>query len=135
MKTAAAATVLASLHLLASSAAFAPTTGENMNGHYDISPTPNANPNKASKWTTTGDFKDYPGGVEYFDAYHGPITSTYGQVWWTHTSNDLPADIVERFHGKTMAIVGMESDQVCRTWAEQRKLEVVVQSPYPKQWH
>ena len=33
------------------------------------------------------DFKDYPGGVEYFDVYHGPITSLYAQVWWTSTKN------------------------------------------------
>ena len=58
------------------------------------------------------DFKDYPGGVEYFDVYHGPITSVYSQVWWTSTKNEIPADIVERFKGKVMAVVGMESDQV-----------------------
>ena len=69
--------------VLATSSAFTPTTDENMNGHYDITPTPKAKPSKSSKWTSSGDFKDYPGGVEYFDVYHGPITSTYGQVWCT----------------------------------------------------
>ena len=90
--------------------AFTPSKEPNMNGHYDITKTPKA-PGGAT-WTDSGDFKDYPKGVEYFDAYHGPINSTYGMVYWTHTSNPLPADIVTRFKGKVMAIVGMESDQV-----------------------
>ena len=34
------------------------------------------------------------------------------KVWWTGTSNALPEDIVKRFDGKVMAVVGMESDQV-----------------------
>jgi hypothetical protein len=46
-------------------------------------------------------YMTYPGGVESFDAYHGPITSTYGMVWWTGWTNPLPKDIVERFAGKT----------------------------------
>jgi hypothetical protein len=33
-------------------------------------------------------------------------------VWWTSTSNPLPDEIVKRFDGKVMAIVGMEMDQV-----------------------
>lgn len=37
------------------------------------------------------------------------------QVWWTSTSNDIPADIVQRFDGKVMAIVGIEMDQVRKT--------------------
>ena len=44
-------------------------------------------------------FKDYPGGVESFDVYHGPITTQYSQVWWASTSNPLPDDIVRRFDG------------------------------------
>jgi hypothetical protein len=43
--------------------------------------------------------------VKHFDVYHGPITSTYGKVWWTKTSNDLPDEIVQAFDGKTMACV------------------------------
>lgn len=86
-----------------------PTQDENMNGHYELSKTPNA----PGDFPT--DFKNYPGGVEYFDVYHGPITSLYSEVWWTSTSNDLPAEIVKRFDGKVMAIVGMETDQVRKT--------------------
>jgi hypothetical protein len=67
---------------------------------------------QAPKGAFPTDFKDYPGGVEYFDVYHGPITSVYSQVWWTSTKNEIPAEIVQRFQGKVMAVVGMESDQV-----------------------
>jgi len=82
----------------------------NMNGEYMISATPGAP--KAKQWS--GNFSNYPGGVEYFDVYHGPITSVYSQVWWTSTANAIPAEIVKRFDGKVMAIVGMESDQVMK---------------------
>ena len=54
----------------------------------------------------------YPGGVESFDAYHGPITSTYGEVWWTTATDALPEEVVRRFDGKAIAIVGVEMDQV-----------------------
>ena len=78
----------------------------NMNGNYTIA-------NAGATWPT--DFKDFPGKVESFDYYHGPITSTYGQVWWGgHPGGALPAEIVERFAGKVMAIVGVEMDQVRR---------------------
>lgn len=40
--------------------------------------------------------------------YHGPINSTYGEVWWTSGSNPIPEDVVKRFDGKVMAIVGLE---------------------------
>ena len=57
--------------------------------------------------------KNEAGGAEYFETYVGPITSLYSQVWWTGLpSVDLPKDIVERFEGKGMAIVGYEVDQV-----------------------
>ena len=77
-----------------------------MNGEYHTSSTPNA----PGSFPT--DFKNYPGGVEYFDVYHGPITSTYSQVWWTSTANDIPKEVVDRFDGKAIAIVGVEMDQV-----------------------
>ena len=78
--------------------------------------------------------------------YHGPINSTYGEVWWTRGSNPMPEvsldcvhcvlapravgsaarvepcgnaacaqDVVKRFDGKVMAIVGIEMDQVRKT--------------------
>eukprot|EP00966_Prymnesium_polylepis_P050771 1175620-Prymnesium_polylepis.1 len=82
-----------------------------MNGKYSLSRTPGAPAGK----TFPTDFKDYPGGVDYFEVYHGPITSTYGQVWWTSTSNSLPEDIIQRYDGKAIAIVGLEIDQVRKT--------------------
>ena len=47
--------------------------------------------------------------------YHGQITTQYSQIWWASTSNPLPEDIVRRFEGKAIAIVGLEMDQVRRT--------------------
>ena len=88
-----------------------PTAAPNMNGAYELSKTPGA-PSGASFPTN---FKDYPGGVESFDVYHGPITTQYSQVWWASTSNPLPDDIVQRFDGSAIAIVGLEMDQVRRT--------------------
>ena len=50
----------------------------NMNGEYLLSGTP-----KAPKPTWSTSFKDYPGGVESFTVYAGPIKSTYAEVFWT----------------------------------------------------
>ena len=48
--------------------------------------------------------------------YAGPITTTYGEVFWTGLPPaPLPADLVKRFDDKVMAIVGFEADQVRRT--------------------
>ena len=74
----------------------------NMNGEYVI----------ANSDAFPTNYMSYPGGVESFDAYHGPITSTYSQVWWTSSTDPLPREIIERFDGKVMAIVGVEMDQV-----------------------
>ena len=79
-----------------------------MNGNYTVWKTPHA-PLDIDFPTN---FMDYPNGVESFDAYHGPINTTYGEVWWTASSDNLPPEIVERFDGKVMAIVGIEMDQV-----------------------
>ena len=88
-------------------ATITPTTQPNMNGEYLLAQTPKGK----SNWSTS--FKDYPGGVESFDLYIGPVTSTYGEVFWTHLPQaKLPDDIIKRFEGKGMAIVGFESDQV-----------------------
>lgn len=81
----------------------------NMNGDYEYNKSPGA---------PAGDgfdmrFSSYGDGVEYFEMYGPVITSLYSQVvWTTYQPIPLPADIVERFDGKPMAIVGMESDQV-----------------------
>lgn len=85
--------------------AITPTTAPNMNGAYVLA--------NGDAFPGT-DFRAYPGGVESFDAYHGPINSTYGEVWWSTATDDLPAELVRRFAGKTMAIVGIEMDQVRR---------------------
>ena len=74
----------------------------NMNGEYVV----------ANSDAFPTNYMSYPGGVESFDAYHGPITSTYSQVWWTSSTDPLPREIIERFDGKVMAIVGVEMDQV-----------------------
>lgn len=98
------------LLLLWEHAAAAPTTDANMNGEYKLAPTPNA---RGGNWSTS--FKDYPGGVESFTIYAGPVTSTYGEVFWTALlDSPLPHEIVTRFKGKGMAIVGYEVDQVRR---------------------
>lgn len=56
------------------------------------------------------------GGVEYFEIYVGPITSLYSQVWWKALPHvPIPDDVVQRFKGKGMAVVGYEVDQVRRT--------------------
>ena len=81
--------------------------GPNMNGEYLLAQTPNGKGN----WSTS--FKDYPGGVESFEFYAGPVKSTYGEVFWTSLPEaKLPDDIVQRFKGKGMAVVGFEVDQV-----------------------
>jgi hypothetical protein len=50
---------------------------DNMNGAYLTTPTPHAP--KDMQFNTKWD--EYPGDVEYFEAYMGPITSLYSQVW------------------------------------------------------
>ena len=82
-----------------------------MNGEYILSPTPNG---KDAQHKFPTHFKDYPGGVEYFDVYSPPIKSLYSQVFWTGLpSVPLPADIVARYHGKGMAVVGFGSSLEC----------------------
>jgi hypothetical protein len=50
--------------------------------------------------------------MEYFDVY-GIVQTRYSQVYWTRNPPvDLPADLIERFAGKVMAITGYEVDQV-----------------------
>ena len=58
------------LLLLAGAIAF-----ENMNGEYLTQPTPNATGSFNTNWSS------YPGGVEYFEVYLGPLTTLYSQVF------------------------------------------------------
>lgn len=84
-----------------------------MNGEYVLSPTPGG-PAANEKHPTN--FKDYPGGVEYFDWYSPNITQLYSQVFWTGTTPvELPEEIVQRYAGRGMAVVGFEANQVRRT--------------------
>jgi len=82
----------------------------NMNGDYLIS---NPDPSAPSGWSSSySKFDD----VEFFDVYSPPISTTYGQVFWTMMDPvPLDPDLVTRFKGKTMALVGYETDQVMRT--------------------
>eukprot|EP00041_Stephanoeca_diplocostata_P021125 m.486046 g.486046 ORF g.486046 m.486046 type:complete len:898 (+) comp21742_c0_seq1:58-2751(+) len=94
-------------------APFKPTTADNMNGKYILSQTPHG-VDTQNKFPPQ--YKDYPGGVEYFDVYSPPITSYYSQVFWTGLDPvPLPKDIVARYDGRGMAVVGFECDQVRRT--------------------
>ena len=50
---------------------------------------------------------------EYFDVFSPPITSRYGNVFWTVMEPvSLPQNIINRFNGKPMPIVGYEMDQL-----------------------
>jgi hypothetical protein len=84
---------------------------ENMNGEYLTTPTPNSRPGHFST-----NWSQYPGGVESFDVYLGPIKTLYAQVWWkTLPTLPLPPQLVKRFDGKAIAIMGYETDSVRRT--------------------
>ena len=93
------------------SAVTADVQNQNMNGPYLLTKTADAPPGKGFPTN----FGEYPGGAEFFDVYHGPIKTVYSQVWWKSIENKIPSDIVERFDGKVMAIVGIETDQVRKT--------------------
>ena len=81
---------------------------ENMNGDYAIS-----NANRGAKATYSTRYGDRGGGINYFDVYSPPITTRYGEVYWTMMEDvPLPSDIVNKFANKTIAIVGYEVDQV-----------------------
>ena len=80
----------------------------NMNGEYLFSTTPHGTKNLVPK-----EFNDWPGKIEYFDAYSPPISTLYSQVWWSPLAPaKLPQAMVEKFSGKVAAIVGWEIDQV-----------------------
>ena len=90
--------------------AFAPSTQDNMNGDYVFSSTPGGTPGLMPKH-----YRDYPGGVETFDVLSPPMTTRYSQVWWAPLApSPMPDDIIKKYAGKKMAIVGWEIDQVRR---------------------
>merc|ERR1711909_163295 len=54
-----------------------------------------------------GDYSKYED-VEYFDVYSPPISTRYGEVFWT-MMDPVPLDkkLVEKFAGKAMAVVSV----------------------------
>merc|ERR1712025_1465784 len=82
----------------------------NMNGEYLIS-----NPNTVSGIEWSSDYRKYEN-VEYMDVYSPPISSRYGDVFWTMMDPvPLDGEFVKRFDGRSVAFVGYEVDQVQRT--------------------
>jgi len=82
----------------------------NMNGLYTIS-----NPNSATTNEFNSDYNSFSD-VEYFEVYSPPISTKYSEVYWTMMDPvPIDKDLVARFQGKTMAIVGYETDQVIVT--------------------
>merc|ERR1712130_949680 len=82
----------------------------NMNGLYTIS-----NPNPAATNEFNSDYNSFSD-VEYFEVYSPPISTKYSEVYWTMMDPvPMDKDLVSRFQGKTMAIVGYETDQVIVT--------------------
>ena len=85
---------------------------ENMNGDYAIS-----NANRGARAIYSTRYADRGNGINYFDVYSPPITTRYGEVYWTMMEDvPLPSDIVNKFANKTIAIVGYEVDQVKKNY-------------------
>lgn len=86
-------------------------TNTNMNGNiYYIS---NPNTSAIQQFNTNYYQQYYPKTVEYFDVLSEPITSRYGDVYWTVMNPvSLPPDFVGRFSGHPVSIVGYEMDQL-----------------------
>ena len=78
---------------------------DNMNGQYLLS---NSHPN--GKWDSSyNKFDD----IEYIDVYSPEISTKYGEVYWTMMDPvPLDKDVVDKFSGKIMAVIGYETDQV-----------------------
>lgn len=89
--------------------AIAKTNAQNLNGDvYKIS-----NPNPYSKTQFPTVYSKINSTMEYFDVYSDPITSRYGDVYWTMMNPvKLPQNIINRFNNKVIAITGYEMNQV-----------------------
>eukprot|EP00931_Biecheleriopsis_adriatica_P028977 TRINITY_DN17265_c1_g3_i1.p1 TRINITY_DN17265_c1_g3~~TRINITY_DN17265_c1_g3_i1.p1 ORF type:complete len:822 (-),score=103.16 TRINITY_DN17265_c1_g3_i1:114-2579(-) len=74
---------------------------------------------KGEPGTYSTDFhENVKGPVEYFDVY-GEVQTRYSQVYWTRNAPiNLPPQLVDRFHGKVMAITGYEIDQVTHSGSQ-----------------
>ena len=81
-----------------------------MNGEYTIGATPGGRPGLFPK-----QYREYLHGVESFDVYSPPMTTLYSQVWWKALDRPrLPEEIVKRYRGSGMAIVGWEMTKCAR---------------------
>lgn len=113
---------------------FVPSNLDNMNGLYPLSRTPGAMPNSESSSSSTllpRNYKDYPGGAESFDVYSPPMSTLYSQVWWKPLEPvELPSDVVEKYAGKGMAILGWEIDQVLQTVDGEDDISVPISASY-----
>ena len=90
---------------LTSTLAAAAASG-NMNGKYLIS---SGGHGPGVTYNDDYSTKDY----HFFDTWAPEISTHYGQVFWTDQHNQpLPDDIISKFDGKVIAIVGYEQDQV-----------------------
>lgn len=97
--------LLAWVAVLVGHAAVISESASNMNGRYKV----------ASGARQDVDFNDdYASrGHDFFDVYAPEIATHYGEVFWADQGdNPLPANIVQRFAGKVMAVTGYEMDQV-----------------------
>ena len=73
------------------------------------------NPNPAAPRQFDTDFASRPASTKYFELYAGPIETRYGEVFWSGLPKvPLPPDVIARYAGKTIAIVGYEEDQVVK---------------------
>merc|ERR1719348_1426889 len=89
----------------------------NMNGDYLLS---NSHPN--GKWDSR--YSKYEA-VEYMDVYSPVISTKYGEVFWTMMDPvPLDKDIVDKFSGKIMAVVGYETDQQLWSGAMSEMIQV-----------
>ena len=77
----------------------------NMNGRYQIA-------SGARQDVPFND--DYASkGHEYFDVWAPEMATHYGEVFWTDQHDQpLPAEVVQKFKGKVIALTGYEQDQV-----------------------
>lgn len=92
----------------------AATIAQNLNGPYLLSRTPGAKPGPTPPFVQS--YAGYPRPVEFFDIRSPNITTRYSQCFWDGLEPvNLPADVVARYAGKGMAIVGFEMDQVRET--------------------
>ena len=68
-----------------------------------------SNPNQSSTKMFSTNYYEINSTYEYFDVYSPPITSRYGEVYWTMMDQVLlPNNIISRFNYKILPIVGYE---------------------------